>query len=813
MRFDRIVLNGGVIANALALPSLKNPSVLFTDTVLERFERREIVAICAHELAHFDHFNAAYLRRLRTRTMLLIAGGAIAAPIARVAGIDWGLLPNAFWILSVAASLAVRAKGRQRQETMCDLRAVELTGDPEALVGGLTKLYTLARLPRRVANQTEQSATHPSLARRIRDIRKAAGSAPVPLSTTHTFISDDGRSTVAFDESGLHWIDGDGIAYTLSYAHLTELRVEARPGRTTRLVAVGPAARRWELPLRESDVAPVQGLLDTVDGRLADPPPRTTTLQPSIYKVIMLTLVTMALSLSQIGLALIALLAWLQPTLPLFVGAGLAAMASAAIVFRDFGSGPFGELSWILAVLSLVFFGFAWMLRRAGRADPRRSIAVLALGALCSIVVIGMHGVDVVALHRAARAVPSATIFLVALAGVLVCSTGRPARRGAAAAASIAVVLTAIASTTFLDRFGSDPFLVRSAPVRWSVLDASPVQTFAVPAGASRIELSPDGRYVAVYRNYDPDGGHEPHVQVGRVGNPLVSIAADDIAFVNDDALLMVRSGTGETTVSARRLGSSSDVIWQQVVESLSQASLSVDRAGGRWQLLGWNGEDTIVRIEGGLDGSGIEEHRWPVAQDRDGYIAAMTSAGSDALILETRYEGTVMGRAMPSQWTWAQLLMPPHVASRYAMLSEQGRQQSAYSKLDVQCAADLVATGTLACTAYDGSRTHIVTIDATGRVRGVGHLDDRFVGEQTMVPGWLTGWVNSRPVAIHLPTGETFSTAAWTRALRLIPVADDRLAALTYGRNQFEVSVYSPLAHSRPAVRIAEAEGDVSRR
>jgi hypothetical protein len=104
------------------------------------------------------------------------------------------------------------------------------------------------------------------------------------------------------------------------------------------------------------------------------------------------------------------------------------------------------------------------------------------------------------------------------------------------------------------------------------------------------------------------------------------------------------------------------------------------------------------------------------------------------------------------------------------------------------------------------------VTIGATTRIRGVGYLEDRFVGEQSMVRGWLTGWVNGRPVAIHLPAGEAFSMSPAARALRLIPVADDRLAALTYGHNQFEVAVFSPLAQARQSVRIAEAPTDSER-
>ena len=47
--------------------------------------------------------------------------------------------------------------------------------------------------------------------------------------------------------------------------------------------------------------------------------------------------------------------------------------------------------------------------------------------------------------------------------------------------------------------------------------------------------------------------------QVGRVGQALASITADDLAFVNDDQLLIVESDSRGTTVKAVRLGQSRD--------------------------------------------------------------------------------------------------------------------------------------------------------------------------------------------------------------------------------------------------------------
>lgn len=204
-RFERIELAGGVIANALALPSLRTSSVLFTDTMLEKFDQQELLAVCAHELAHFEHYNPAYLRRLSLVNYSLIAFGTACAPVARIAGLDSGPLPAVLWLVAVLWAMAMRARDKQRQETICDLRAAELTGDADAVVRGLTKLYTVARIPRRIEQQTERSATHPSLARRIRDIRRATGATPVPLGGTQTFTSADGRTVVVFDDAEVRW--------------------------------------------------------------------------------------------------------------------------------------------------------------------------------------------------------------------------------------------------------------------------------------------------------------------------------------------------------------------------------------------------------------------------------------------------------------------------------------------------------------------------------------------------------------------------------------------------------------------------------
>src|SRR6185312_13820922 len=127
---------------------------------------------------------------------------------------------------------------------------------------------SFARVPRRFDAQRERNATHPSLARRIRDIRGAAGQTPAALTTRIVVSAATGPASVLFADGHLEWREMEGVTHSLSYAHLSELRVQARASGAARLIAVEKSGRRWELPLKHDDVATVQSVLDTVDGRL-----------------------------------------------------------------------------------------------------------------------------------------------------------------------------------------------------------------------------------------------------------------------------------------------------------------------------------------------------------------------------------------------------------------------------------------------------------------------------------------------------------------------------------------------------------------
>jgi Zn-dependent protease with chaperone function len=800
-RFERIDLEGGVVANAMALPSLGTSSVLFTDTVLDRFDREELLAICAHELAHFEHYNPARLRRWNLVTYSLIALGAACTPVARITGLDAGLLPHVLWLTAIVGTTALRARGKQRQETTCDLRAVELTGDADALVRGLTKLYTVARVPRRTEQQAERSATHPSLARRIRDIRKAAGVAPAALDAGHTFTSADGRSVVTFDDAELRWAVGDAETHCINYAHLTELRVDAKARRGSRLVALGPQAKRWEMKLADGDVARMQAVLDVVDGRIADPP-RPSLIHPGIQRMVVLTAAALLLTLSHVAVAFVGLLALLKPSLPLLVGAALAAFTASALTFRDYADTAYVTMmSLPLAVTGLVLLGFAWGHRQDPRHGTRPFIAALALVAAVGVAAVTMNGVDVVRLHQNTRSMPSAIVLSVALAGALACSEVRRVRLAAVAVGLAALAMTVAASTAFLDRFATDPFLAHAPALDWVSVSPDAVREFAVPSGTQRIVLSPDGKHVATHQQSDEDDDHSSTFQIGRVGQALVSIAADDVDFVNDDQLLTVESDARGTTVKAVRLDASREVVWQHFVEGLFEPSLSFDRTSGRWRVMGWGGDDSIVRVTGTIGTSDVQKKQWPVPSSAGSYIDAMSGDGSEVLVVEKQYDRGLLARLMPRGWTWVYLLQPYNEISRYATIGDRGRRILGESNLGVDCLAEVLDDG-LVCTVYDGSRTHIVKVNGTGPVEGIGFLAERFVSDQNVVRGWLTGWAGAGPIAIRLATGEALQLSGPPGAISLVSVASDRLAALRYGGAEVTVRVYA----LPPETRTAEA-------
>jgi Zn-dependent protease with chaperone function len=789
--FERVDLHGGAISNALALPSTTDPAVLFTDTLLAHLDPDEVTAICAHELAHLEHFNEARLRLLNRITYGLIALAWMASPLARFAGVTWSGLP----FLTVTAGLVLvlgwRARDRQRNETASDLRAVELSGHPEALVTALTKGYTFNRIPRRVAPQAERHATHPSLARRIRAIRVAGGLTPAPLGDAASFAATKGLAAVTFQADRLQWAEGDAAVHSLNYAYLSEMRLKAPPSGPPTLVIVERSGRRWELPLAASDAARAQAVLDVVDGRLAEPAPAPR-VWPRVVRALAGFGVVSAMMAGQFAVALAALIAVAQPESPLLAGAGVAAVTASAVLFRDRASGIVAGVAAVLAMAGALLLVAAWANRR-DELTKRTPAAIAILGALAALgvaaVVVG--GLAPVDLYQSSRSFPGAAVLLFATAGALAGWRVPATRPAAVVLACAATALAATGSTTFLNLFGRDPFLVRADAFAIRTVNARPSTEFTVPFVISELRLSPSGGHVAVtsYQDTDDDEVAPAAFRVGPAGGSLTRLAAQDVTFVDEDHLLaLVKLNAEDAVVRLFALGATPSLAWEQRVHELQGAHLTFKPRTRTWRVMGWDRGLNLVRIEGTIGTPGADEMKWPSQDARGGWAESMTSSGNDALVVRTQFDIGMLGRGGFLRWGW--LLMPQ--PQMHIVTLGPARTTVAVSRLGAQCAAVALDDERLICTMFDGSVTRVAALDPTGRVTPIGSLPGRFVGYERTGAGWLTGWADTSPIAVRIATKEAvrIKSVPGSPVVRLA-AADGVVATIGYIRGGATVRVY----------------------
>ena len=211
-RFEQVAMRGGVFANAVALPALSGSSVVVSETLLSRLSEDETIAICAHELAHLEHFDRVRLRKANVASHILIAAAAATAPLARVWSDSPGPGPFLWvWPCAVMVALVQVASRRQKNETASDLRAVALTGDADALARALITLHTIARCAAMGAGA--------SASRRIRAWRGAFATSgrrpawPPRPSTSRRLPRETGAALVTFDPAHLGWRDAIGATH------------------------------------------------------------------------------------------------------------------------------------------------------------------------------------------------------------------------------------------------------------------------------------------------------------------------------------------------------------------------------------------------------------------------------------------------------------------------------------------------------------------------------------------------------------------------------------------------------------------------
>ena len=710
-RFEVLPMGGGVMVNAVALPAMRGPAVVLTSTLVERFDRDETIGVCGHELAHIEHYSGPRLRRLYAATCALIAAAVLIEPLARIAAPD---LARSYllicWIVFVIAFQAHLMKSRQKHEIESDARAVELTGDADAMMRALIKLHAMARLPRRWDGRFERHASHPSLSRRIKAIRDAAGRATPALDAAETFMC--GPTSVVLEPERLHWSEA-GLSHAVSYGRLTELRLDAARSAAPILLAVDRAGQRWRFALDPSDVPRAQRALDVVDGQLADGPVPPI-VNVAVVRVLALLTCMLAVTASQLAITVPLALAIAQPSVALVAGAGAASVAAALVVWRD---GLMAAPGWMWWGLTLGFCGcallaLAWIGRRDDAPPASKALIVLSLSTLAVWAALFVDGSGVLGLHRMAAALPSAIVLPAALAASLAWTRQRALRRAAAPVVLAAAFVFVAGSGTFLESLGSDRFIGHGPPLRMTDVDGAPESEIRLPLQATMLRLSPTGRSVAISDGDDDEDG--PYLfRVGQSAGPFTEIECDDLYFIDDARLFTVAHKRDGVLVRVLRADGDHQVVWERTVAGMRSARASVSGKTGSWNVLGvvTTGGD-VARVEGSLDGTGAGERRWPkaAALSRDArWVQPVAATREHVLMQGSRYRANRFATLLAA-------LTPSWFESDYWIVGEDGQRVLGTSGLNVDCASFRGADDGPSCIASDNKRTTIFSLDLAAR-------------------------------------------------------------------------------------------------
>jgi hypothetical protein len=266
---------GGQVVNAAALCSLNVRAVAMSDTLLANLDADEATAIFAHEIAHHEHYTDAVLRKRRLAAIMLAVCLAAIPALQLATGGRYTLAIDGLFLVAVLIFVARGQQSHRAHETACDLRAVELSGDADAVIRGLTRIHALSFVPRRFSQEFERTATHPSLARRIQAIRAYAAVTESARDEPTVVATTTPGAYVALDDARSHWFEGapadapldvgvlreQATSYrALAYRELGELRLVAERPRALR--AADLAGRSWSVGIRDEDVARVLAALD-----------------------------------------------------------------------------------------------------------------------------------------------------------------------------------------------------------------------------------------------------------------------------------------------------------------------------------------------------------------------------------------------------------------------------------------------------------------------------------------------------------------------------------------------------------------------
>ncbi len=794
---------GGFWVNAFALPSHYQPAVLLTRDLMESLTGDETAAIFAHELAHLEHYTR---RRLIVRdlALLLLIGGAIALLFWLGPQTEIGRLIGLAWPVLCLLALLILASKNQTHEHASDLRALELIGDPDALIRALTKIHELMRVPRRWGKRAEHQQTHPSLARRIRAIRDAATSrgqkveGPAVTEIAVRSIADP-HEAVVMAADRLHWLRGiaaegeldPGTVWrtardcrSIRYSQLADLRLEVGRGARRWLVATDPKGYSLTLPLPADAVAAVKANLERIELEVQDTS-RTASDRRRLE---------LSLDRKNRFWGAIALFTALLPpqSLPLFAAAGLVLLRPARVILWTagiVGTGPAllglrtshvlwfdGQIKLLLiglkVAVALALVGAALERKRKHLTDPPWAWKA-TLAALAALAVLyGLRGVGLIRsplpimeLHLWARYEVGLALVLLGTATVLFVSRRTPSHLPAAVALGGAALLLVTGTLWFRDHFGDDPLVRRQAMLPVEQVHLRPWRSVEVPMRVGDVRLSPTGRRIAMRVTYDEYPGQfataPNEFAIETEHGTLVRTEAWDVRFLTDDILAVLAERDGALVLERLRVWPESSLVDREPLPRLKLPTLRVNVGRRSWEVVSTDfGTSQSVRLTGVFGTNGFTEHRWAFEEPRDLFLDALiANAGPEALVVASRFTFSLFDR-IP-------LFLPPlagySTLSQIAVLEGSASVALALTTLDIWCLDPIAGQEHFICVGNDREATTwiwaIHAAQRTLKLRAV-LADYYFAGKLTGDDELLLQGVKA-PLSVHLGEGRAVTFRA----------------------------------------------------
>ncbi len=663
---------GGIWAQILSVPDPRQPSVIIGRVLLDKLDADEAVALLAHNVAALEDLRRNGRIRRALRTLLLVAGAVGAVPWAMAAVPDFATAIRSFWLMLVLVIWSRSVIGEQRKIASRDRRAVELSGDPEALVRALVKAHEVANLPRRWNHDVNEAGLVASLAARIQNIRQSAGMVGQNLDEEVVLESrEPGRFAILGPEQvwfleGVTQADPDaavvrqraGSSRAFAYRSLAALNVKLGMDGLAVLTATTPDGQSLRLPLATASIERAQRALEIVEGKV---PPRTITqAQLTSLAVMAWSFLVLAAAMAPAIPALVVaplLLSRRRHSFAPFLAWSVVALGAGLLGLADLGGTSPEPL--IGALAALVASGLlAVVARHLSRLAPTeiwRSYG-LTIGMFGACALIGFPAGlnDAAAEGFALDSVQLAgPLFAAGMAVLLLARYRRRLwARGLALVLGLAVLAPVVVGTDAV-RFCSQRTLFPSkGPLlgaakqlpSWPALPPAR-RILEVPAGLEEVGVSADGQRVFGADPSDHGRDGERRFQIWDGEEQVEELAAVKLAFIDDRRLLAVRRDGGELFVEQPGRDG-----WRADLPELSSIELYADH--DRFRVIGRQ-RDHWTLVEGAIGGSEVRsKHSDGLDRTDLGYRSAWIPSGDNDTSLSVMLDYQVSrGNALALLW------------------------------------------------------------------------------------------------------------------------------------------------------------------